>query len=99
MLHHYEIHIIPHDIDDRVILEMDREKLTKREFDMVLRWMFEMAGRSIDYRNLRVVAYRDNEHIHGGVGSMRMYTIASGSDIDAYLFVEHKLLRRMNIAC
>ena len=99
MLHHYEIHIIPRNIDDRVILGMDREKLTKREFDTVLHWMFEMACRSIDYRNLRVDAYRDNEHIHDGVGSMRMYTIVSGSDIDAYMFVEHRLLRRMNIAC
>lgn len=99
MLHHYEIHIIPHDIDDRVILEMDREKLTKREFDTVLRWMFEMACRNIDYRNLRVVAYRDNEHIHDGVGSMRMCTIVDGSNIDAYLFVNHRLQRRMNIAC
>ena len=86
--------------ENLLIIEAERVRFTKREFDIVMSWLFEFAGEGIENKELTAYVSCDMEPVL----TVKFHTEEDGPDITAYAYAarpleKYQLLRKMKIAC
>ena len=93
-MHKFKIEYTLRDPRYMVMVEMDRERLTSRDFKTIVNILFMTACDGIDYDHMKVSVYRDGEHLF----DMRSEVEVDGSRIDCYVSIDGQFYRVMNIA-
>ena len=94
--------------DYPVLLEFERERFTKRDFDNIVLTLFYLAAEGIENRQLVADVFRAEtradvwtkaaKHDIGTAFTVYCNTFVDGSTIDAYVRVNGNFYRKMNIA-
>lgn len=85
------------------VWELQREKITKRDYDNILSSLFEMAAESIDNRSLFADIYYGGIEDLPAAGTLGVITVACETmadypTINANIFINSVYRRTMNIA-
>lgn len=76
------------------LMEMQRPRFTKSEYDMAIREMFSWAAESYIYDYLTADVYCNNQKVL----TIDCKTRQNGSEINSYISTGGKVIRRMCIA-
>lgn len=95
----YTIQYIPRDPKDMVVIEMERERLTSRDFKTIIFCAFSTACEGCDYDVMYIPVWRGRKVVF----ALTARTTIDGSEIDCEISINHAdkhhiFYRRMNIA-
>lgn len=90
----YTIQYLPRMLKDAVILEMDRERLTRQEFSTIIATLFDTVCQGCEYDTMYIPVWRGNKLVF----SLAAEVYVDGCNIDCYVSINGRFYRRMNIA-